>query len=376
MKFSPRKMSLSLSPLYASFALILLLGIFITVFSAFSGYQAYTECVENIEKSCRSRDGVSVIPVTADELAGVIENEKKSYSTTVLKNPALLAALFVIAVTVLLIFSCLYALRIKRETSLLTDFFRKATGEKRDIEDARFIFRECNDLACLARQMAEDKMCAEEEIARLQRQIIAVSEEERKSIGRDLHDNLGSHLSGIELLCMALQKKLFGENRKRAEELEVIRDLIREAVGITRRLAQGFYPVHVVEHGLASAVKELQLEIENLFDVECVADCDVIEENIAGSAAIHIYSICREAVFNAARHGHPAKITIMLRARGETLRLEVKDDGHGFSTERIKAGIGLHTMKYRAEAIGAILHVQSDEACGTRVIIDGDNQLQ
>ncbi|PID74780.1 MAG: hypothetical protein CSB28_01415 [Desulfobacterales bacterium] len=343
--------------MYASFALILLLGIFITVFSAFSGYQAYTECVENIEKSCRSRDGVSVIPVTADELAGVIENEKKSYSTTVLKNPALLAALFVIAVTVLLIFSCLYALRIKRETSLLTDFFRKATGE-------------------MARQMAEDKMCAEEEIARLQRQIIAVSEEERKSIGRDLHDNLGSHLSGIELLCMALQKKLFGENRKRAEELEVIRDLIREAVGITRRLAQGFYPVHVVEHGLASAVKELQLEIENLFDVECVADCDVIEENIAGSAAIHIYSICREAVFNAARHGHPAKITIMLRARGETLRLEVKDDGHGFSTERIKAGIGLHTMKYRAEAIGAILHVQSDEACGTRVIIDGDNQLQ
>ncbi len=219
------------------------------------------------------------------------------------------------------------------------------------------------------------KLCAEEEMARLERQIIAVSEEERSTIGRDLHDDLGSHLSGIELLCMVLQKKLSKENIKRAEELEAIRNLIREAIEITRRLAQGLYPVHVVEHGFASAVEELKVEVENLFQVECVVDCDVIEENIDGSVAIHLYYICREAVFNAARHGLPTRISITLRTRSEGLILEVEDDGRGFSMEKSKTGIGLHTMKYRAKAIGAALYVQSEVGGGTRIVIEGDNQL-
>ena len=51
------------------------------------------------------------------------------------------------------------------------------------------------------------KKIAEEELARLERQIIAVSEEERSKIGRDLHDDLGSHLTGVELLSKALQQQ-------------------------------------------------------------------------------------------------------------------------------------------------------------------------
>lgn len=219
------------------------------------------------------------------------------------------------------------------------------------------------------------KICAEEEMARLERQIIAVSEEERSTIGRDLHDDLGSHLSGVELLCMVLQKKLHKEDQNKAEELGAIRNLIREAIDITKRLAQGLYPVHVVEHGLVSAVEELKVEVENLFDVDCILSFSIEDQKLDNSVAIHLYYITREAVFNAARHGRPDKINILLESRGSRLLLEVVDDGSGFTTESTQYGIGLHTMKYRAKAIGASLLVQPEEDSGTRIFLNGENQI-
>ncbi|MBU1567060.1 MAG: cache domain-containing protein [Proteobacteria bacterium] len=106
------------------------------------------------------------------------------------------------------------------------------------------------------------KKSAEEELARLERQIIAVSEEERSKIGRDLHDDLGSHLTGVELLSKALQQHLREEVPERAEQLGTIRNLILDAIEKTRRLSQGLYPVHVVEYGLEAAIEELVVEVK------------------------------------------------------------------------------------------------------------------
>ncbi len=213
------------------------------------------------------------------------------------------------------------------------------------------------------------KMIAEEEMANLERQIIAVSEEERSTIGRDLHDDLGSHLSGVELLCKVLQRKLENDTPERAEELAAIRNLIREAIEITRRLALGLYPVHVVEHGLESSIEELKVEVENLFDVQCVLIFHQENEWVDGSIAIHLYYIIREAAFNAARHGRPDNIEIGLATGSNRLEVEVTDDGCGFSEESTQKGIGLHTMKYRAKAIGATLTISSDSSRGTRMVL-------
>jgi len=216
------------------------------------------------------------------------------------------------------------------------------------------------------------KVCAEEEMTRLERQIIAVSEEERSTIGRDLHDDLGSHLSGVELLCMVLQKKLKQDAPDKVEELDAIRNLIREAIEITRRLAQGLYPVHVVEHGLESSFGELKVEIENLFDLQCNLIIDIDDEQMDPSRAIHLYYITREAVFNAARHGRPLNIEIHLLIEKRRLSLKIDDDGCGFKEKSTQLGIGLHTMKYRAKAIGASLVVESKVGQGTSISLEGE----
>jgi signal transduction histidine kinase len=171
-----------------------------------------------------------------------------------------------------------------------------------------------------------------------------------------------------------LQRKLENDVPQRAEELSAIRNLIREAIEITRRLAQGLYPVHVIEHGLESSVEELKVEVENLFDVQCVLNFHSDNEWVDGSIAIHLYYIVREAVFNAARHGRPDNIEIRLVTGEKRLQVEVIDDGCGFSEESTQRGIGLHTMKYRAKAIDATLNISSETGRGTRIVLKGEVQ--
>jgi len=68
-------------------------------------------------------------------------------------------------------------------------------------------------------------------IAALERRFIGLSEKERTTIAGDAHNDLGSHLCGVELLCKVLQKKLAHDAPDRAEELDIIRNLIRQAIG-------------------------------------------------------------------------------------------------------------------------------------------------
>ncbi len=215
--------------------------------------------------------------------------------------------------------------------------------------------------------------CAEEELARLERQIIAVSEEERSRIGRDLHDDLGSHLTGVELLSKVLQQQLGREAPEREKQLATIRDLIREAIEKTRRLSQGLYPVHVVEYGLAAAIEELAVEVEKIFKVRFDLSWEVGENELplSKNTATHLHYIIREAVFNAARHGNPQKIGVYMLQKDGGFALQIVDDGIGFDGTPAATGMGFHTMKYRAKAIGAELSFNSGTQGGTVIFVTG-----
>ncbi len=220
------------------------------------------------------------------------------------------------------------------------------------------------------------KTRSEKKMLRLERQIIAVREAERSNIGRILHDDLGSHLSGVELLSKALKMNLEKELPERAEQLESIRGLIVDATEKTRRLARGLYPVHIIENGLEAAVEELAVEVEKLFGVACELSFDGQVDYIDNSVASHIYYIIREAAFNAARHGEPDKIGITMDTKNHTLLVQIIDDGTGFDPLSVRKGMGLHTIDYRAKAIGATFSLESNWQRGTIVTVTGDIENQ
>jgi signal transduction histidine kinase len=216
------------------------------------------------------------------------------------------------------------------------------------------------------------KHCSEEELAKLERQIIAVSEEERSKIGRDLHDDLGSHLTGVELLSKVLEQQLDGDTSSRTEQVRTIRNLIREAIEKTRRLSQGLYPAHLVEYGLESAIEELVVEVENVFKVGFDFSWKGGGESLGKNSAMHLHYIIREAVFNAARHGKPDNIGVYVSVSDSGFFIKIIDDGQGFSTTPAATGLGFHTMKYRAKAIGAELVIESESESGTVITVTGE----
>lgn len=218
------------------------------------------------------------------------------------------------------------------------------------------------------------KIHSEIEMARLERQVIAVSLEERNAIGRDLHDGLGSHLSGVEMLTKVLEKKLEHESPDKAEQLGRIRGLIRDAIDKTRLLAHGLYPVHIIEQGFEASIEEFIHEIEGLYPLHCSLFYSNTGAPLDNNAATHVYYIIREAVYNAARHGKAGNVAITVEKDQQQLFVRIEDDGQGLPEKKHRKGMGLHIMKYRAKAIKASLSIQQGREKGTVVSLTGEVQ--
>jgi PAS domain S-box-containing protein len=197
---------------------------------------------------------------------------------------------------------------------------------------------------------------------RLETEITEISNREQQRIGQDLHDGLCQELTGIELMCQVLEQKLESQSKAQARQAGEIGEHIRQAIGHTRKLARGLFPVELETNGFMSALDELADYVKKLFKVECRFDCAVsvsIRDNVV---ATHLYRIAQEAVNNAIKHGKAKHIIVSLKPAGNKISLAVTDDGIGigFSAEsRKSSGMGLHTMKYRANVIGASLEVSS-----------------
>ncbi len=109
---------------------------------------------------------------------------------------------------------------------------------------------------------------------RLEREILEISDREQRRIGHDLHDGLCQHLAGIELMSQVLEQKLTPRSKDAAKRAGDIAKNVREAIGQTRSLARGLSPVTLESEGLASALHELAVNTEKLFNVECRFDAD------------------------------------------------------------------------------------------------------
>ncbi|WP_319526322.1 cache domain-containing protein [uncultured Desulfosarcina sp.] len=213
-----------------------------------------------------------------------------------------------------------------------------------------------------------------QETERLEREVMNISEKERLNIGRDLHDDLGPHLIGIEVLVKVLQSKLREQGLPENELAGKIRSLTKEAIGKTRALARGLCPVTIDSQGLRNSLEELAHNVETLFRIDCQLDCNCPVEFPDNTIATHLYYILHEAIHNAIKHGQARLVTIRIRQYEGRYRLIVDDDGVGIDIhQRLPpdgVGMGLRIMSFRAKKIGARLEVGAPAGGGTRIQID------
>ena len=210
---------------------------------------------------------------------------------------------------------------------------------------------------------------------RLEKEILEISEREKRRIGHDLHDGLCQHLAGVEMMSQVLEQKLSARSPDAAGRAGEIARNVREAISQTRSLARGLSPVTLESEGLMSALQELAENTGKIFRVVCRFDCDPPVSVTDHAVATHLFRLAQEAVANAIKHGRAKKISIRLTGDRGRVILKVDDDGTGFPAEIFKSkGMGLRIMQSRVGMMDGTLSIERNTGGGASVICSVPNR--
>ena len=219
------------------------------------------------------------------------------------------------------------------------------------------------------RELQAANKVLEDEMARrkgLEGEILEISDREQQRLGQELHDGLCQHLTAVAFMARSVALRLNNHRVIDAADIEKIADLVNEAASHTRDLSRALHRSDVDAAGLVGALQDL-IERE-IWKVPCRLEVKPSFHMEDNTAAAQLYRIAREAVINANKHAQAREIVVRLERSPRGMVLHVTDDGVGFRNDsKLKGGLGIHIMNYRAQLIGGRLEMDSQKQRGTRV---------
>ena len=205
------------------------------------------------------------------------------------------------------------------------------------------------------------------DLRRLRRDLISISEEERRRFGRELHDSYCQDLTAIAFFAESIAAGLGSHDDDVASQIRMLVDMVQKSAENLHALAAGLISQQLTESGLTTALEELTSRIRRQFGLACTANLDRKLDERTSRQSIHLYRIAQEALSNSAKHSRANCITLRLGVDGDTGILEVEDDGVGFLVHEKPRRLGISTMRYRASVIRGVLKIDSHPGTGTKV---------
>lgn len=224
----------------------------------------------------------------------------------------------------------------------------------------------------LARRIAleHDLAAALADNQRLSQSHVSVQEGERRSLARELHDELGQHLNAIKIDAVSIRDCVAGDTAGVRESAQAIIGIADHVHAVVRDMTRKLRPPGLDELGLPAALENyvdgwrsrfpaLQFE----FAIE--TDCAGLDEALN----ITVYRVVQEGLTNIAKHADASRVELRLaknivNAQNEELVLTLVDDGAGAAPHREHAGLGLIGMRERVEAAGGRMEIASEPGRG------------
>jgi signal transduction histidine kinase len=242
-----------------------------------------------------------------------------------------------------------------------------------------------NLLEDLARQaeVAVHAVRLTSDLQRSRERLVATREEERRRLRRDLHDGFGPTLASLGL-GLNVARKLMASNELQDADgvLAHLEQETEETVADVRRLIYGLRPPALDDLGLVAAIQQqaesqgmvgtpIDTKINEHCEEQPVFTMEAPEKLPPLPAALEVaaYRIAQEAITNVARYAkaRTCRVRLSIDEAADTVQLEVRDDGVGMAEGR-RAGVGLSSMRERAEELGGTCNVKTDPGGGTRVL--------
>ena len=202
------------------------------------------------------------------------------------------------------------------------------------------------------------------ELQESREQLVLAREEDRRRIRRDLHDGLGPVLGGVAMRLDAAGNAVESDPATAHRLVVQSRAEITEALADVRRLVHGLRPPALDDLGLLAAIEQ-QADRTRAAGLSVSVRADDVA-GLPAAVEVAAYRIVSEALANVARHAHATVCTITLVTGRADLELEVRDDGRGIAAD-VVAGVGLRSLRERAEELGGRYEVVCPPGGGTTV---------
>ncbi|WP_280911308.1 sensor histidine kinase [Streptomyces sp. SAI-208] len=192
--------------------------------------------------------------------------------------------------------------------------------------------------------------------------------DERRRLAAEIHDTLAQGLTGI-IAQLQVVVNTPDENQAR-EHVHRAMDLARHSLGEARRSVHNLAPVALADAGLPEALKQTVTDWGERTRVRAEFTVTGTAEQLHDEVSATLLRIAQEALSNAARHAHAARLGVTLSFLTDEVILDIRDDGGGFDPLALPArtrtgGFGLDGMRARAERIAGSLTVESEPGHGT-----------
>ncbi len=207
------------------------------------------------------------------------------------------------------------------------------------------------------------------ELGKLSQRLVAAQEQERKSISRELHDEVGQTLNALLVDAGSLQKRIPESDAQSRELLDSIRRLADTSVNEIRDIALLLRPSMLDDLGLTAAIQWQAREVSRRTGLAVKVSAEAVADDLPEGLSICLYRIAQEALQNVTRHAQAKTVHIELTQKLDRLVLSVHDDGIGFDAESVR-GLGAVGMEERLRQMGGALRITSQAGKGTTLVAE------
>jgi PAS domain S-box-containing protein len=228
---------------------------------------------------------------------------------------------------------------------------------------------ESDDVPCICmvamdlteRKRAEEQLKeSEKQLKYLTSQLLTAQEDERRRVAHDIHDSLGSQLSAVKFKIEDFFNMMPGAS-------ESITSGLQEAINESRRIQMDLHPSMLEDLGIAPTLAWFCRKFETTYPLKIEQKVAIKESELPKSLKRAIYRISQEAFNNIAKHSQANQARLSLQKNSNTIELIIQDNGQGFelNVDTPRKGLGLSSMRERAEVSGGTFSIQSAQGKGT-----------
>lgn len=224
----------------------------------------------------------------------------------------------------------------------------------------------------LRRQRARDAQNTEN-LQRLSAKLINAQEEERRTIARELHDEVGQVLTAIKVELAVAQTAVEASGGP-ARVLDGARGFTEGALQTVRDLSLLLHPAMLDDLGLAAAVDWYLRGVSKRHDLRAELRQEGMRERFAVETEVSAFRIVQEALTNVVKHARATACHVALIRRAQVLGITIEDDGIGFDPVEFQSsgrrGLGLVGIRERVAHLRGSLRVERGERGGTRIVVE------